>query len=231
MSLNTKLSTLSGSDHGFVAKGNSSIPQGAFKISEGTIPSMNYKSVIYSPNLENILEAKNTMLRFNNVMTGADGNAAHVTVKQLLQALGIQRGQQVSILVIRTREIQNFGANNTIPQCTNTELVKCSFTVALDAADETLAFTYDNPAEDNIILNPSILIESDNAGYFGWIETADFKLQVSTDANSWNSYANIAYGAVVSEKIGNTWLRSTQYLSPSPRTSIVTGKQIGRAHV
>lgn len=217
MSLNTKLYTLSGSDHGFVAKGNSSIPQGNFKISEGTIPSMNYESVIYSENLENVLEAKNTMLSFKNVMTGADGDPYNVTVKQFLQALGIKRGQQVSILVVRTREIQNFGANGTIPQCTNTELVKCSFTVALDAADETLAFADDAEAQ-NIIINPAILIESDNTEYFQWIETVDFKLQVSTITASWNDYANIAYGAIVSEKVGNTWLRSTQYLSSSPRT-------------
>lgn len=216
MSMNTKLYTLSGSSHGFVAKGNSAIPQGNFKISEGTIPSLNYESVIYSENAENILEADNTMLSFKNVMTGADGDPNKVTVKQFLQALGITRGQQVTIVVVRTRDIQFFGANNTVPQCTNTELVKCSFTISLDAKDNDLAFTDDAEAQ-NLILNPAVLIESDNTGYFQWIETVDFKLQVSTITASWNEYANIAFGAIVSEKSGNTWLRSTQYLSSSPR--------------
>lgn len=217
MSLNTKLYTLSGSNHGFIAKGNSAIPQGNFKISEGTIPSLNYESVIHSENLENILEAKNTVLSFKNVMTGADGDPYKVTVKQFLQALGMQRGQQVSILAVRTRDIQFFGANNTIPQCTNTEIVKCSFTIALDASDDALAFADDAEAQ-NIIINPAILVESNNTEYFQWIETEDFKLQVSTITASWNDYANIAYGAIVSEKVGSTWLRSTQYLSACPRT-------------
>lgn len=217
MSLNTKLYTLSGSDHGFVAKGNSAIPQGNFKISEGTIPSLNYESADYSTNPMNILEAHNTCLKFKNVMTGADGDINNVTVKQLLQALGIQKGQQVSIIVVRTKEIQFFGANNTIPQCTNTELVKCSFTIALDAPDNTLAFI-DDPGANEKILNPGILMESDNTDYFGWFEDMNYNLKVSTTTKSWSDYANIAYGAIVSEKVGNTWLRSTQYLSASPRS-------------
>jgi hypothetical protein len=217
MSLNTKLYTLSGSDHGFVAKGNSAIPQGNFKISEGTIPSLNYESVVVSPNAQNVLEAQNTMLKFKNVSSIADVDPTTVSVKMFLQALGIQRGQQVSILVVRTKEIQYFGANGTIPQCTNTELVKCSFTIALDAADDDVVFTEDAAAE-NYFLDPAVLIESDNTEYFQWKVTDDFKLQVSTRFESWNDYANIAYGAIVSEKVGNTWLRSTQYLSASPRT-------------
>lgn len=217
MSLNTKLYTLSGQGHGFVAKGNNAIPQGNFKISEGTIPSLGYDSAILGANPTNILTAQNTLLRFKNVMTGADGDPTNVNVKQFIQALGIQKGQQVTILVVRTKDIQYFGSNNTIPQCVNTELVKCSFTIAIDADDEALAFVSDAGGVD-LNLNPSILIESDNISYFQWIETADFKLEVSTITASWNDYANIAFGAIVSEKIGMTWQRSTQYLSRCPST-------------
>lgn len=217
MSDNSKFYTLGGQGHGFVAKGNGAIPQGNFKISEGSIPAIGYESVIFEPNPTNVLTAQNTVLRFKNVMTRADGDTTNVSVKQFLQALGILKGQQVTILVVRTKDIQYFGANNTIPQCVNTELVKCSFTIAIDADDEELAFVLD-AGGDNLILNPAILIESDNTSYFQWIETADYKLEVGTITASWNDYANIAFGAIVSEKIGMTWQRSTQYLSRCPST-------------
>lgn len=215
MSTNAKLYTLTGQGHGFVAKGNGAIPQGNFKISEGTLPSLGYSSVKLLANPLNILEAHDTGILFDNIMTGADGDTNNVTTAQLLQALGVSKGDQVSILVIRTKAIEYFGANNSIPQCVNTELVKCSFTIAVDADDATLAFVV---GANSVVINPAILAESDNLSYFNWNETEDFKLQVVVNDVDVVKYANIAWGAIASRKVGSSWLRSSQYLSRCPST-------------
>ena len=212
---NTLLYTLDGPNHGMVAKNNKAIPMGNFKISEGSLPSVGYQAVSLIADPANILGARVTGLLFSNVMTGADGDISNVSVAQFLQAFGIQKGDQVTILVVRTKDIQSFGANNTIPQCINTELIKCSFTVAIDADDANDAFL---ASANSAIINPAILAESDNLSYFGWSETADYKLQVVVNNVDIVRYANIAWGAIVSRKVGMTWQRSTQYINAVPST-------------
>ena len=215
MSDNSKLYTLDGQGHGFVAMGNSSIPPGNFKLSEGSLPQIGYHATDFGANPDNQLSAHNTFCFFDNPFTRVETDLTEVTVAQLLLALGVQKGDQVTLLVVRTKAIQYFGANNTIPQCIDTELVKASFTIALDAEDTALAFI-SNVGGTDTILNPAVLIESENINAIGWASRANgldnYQLGFSTVIADWNTHARIAYGVIASRKVGTSWLRSTQYL-------------------
>lgn len=215
MSDNTKLYTLGGQGHGFVAMGNSSIPWGNFKISEGSLPSINVKALVEIANPSNVLQARNTSFNLGSPINNGDGDISHVTVADLLLGLGINKGDQVTLLAIRTKAIQYFGANSTIPQCINTELIKASFTIAIDADDSSLAF-FDGA--NGFVLNNNILGESENIGAFQFSETNDYLLNVSVALSLIPTYAYLSYGAIVSRKVGTSWLRSTQYLDRVPST-------------
>lgn len=215
MSDNTKSYTLTGQGHGFIAMGNGAIPWGNFKISEGSLPSLLVEADVNTGAHSNSLEARNTLFFLGSPIVGGDGDISNVSVLQLVNALGINKGDQVTLLAIGTDKIQYFGANSTIPQCTDTRLVKASFTVAVDAVDTDDAFV----SKGSIFtLNPDILSESENVDDFHITETVDFRFEISPSSALKNRYAFIAYGAIVSRKVGTSWLRSTQYLNRVPST-------------
>lgn len=215
MSDNTKLYTLGGQGHGFIAKGNGAIPWGNFKISEGSLPSLLVETNVNTGAHSNSLEARNTLFLLGSPIVGGDGDISNVSVLQLLNALGINKGDQVTLMAIATNSIQYFGSNSTIPQCINTRLFKASFTVAVDAEDTGDAFL---PKGSGYSLNPDILAESENLDDFNISETVDFRLEFTPSSTLMNLYAFIAYGAIVSRKVGTSWLRSTQYLNRVPST-------------
>lgn len=215
MSDNTKLYSLEGQGHGFIAKGNNSIPWGNFKISEGSLPSLLIEADVNTGAHSNSLEARNTLFFLGSPLVGADGDISNVSVLQLVNALGINKGDQVTLMAIATNGIQFFGSNSTIPQCINTRLVKASFTIAVDSEDTADAFV---PKGASYALNPDILSESENMDNFHIAESVDFRLEVTPSSALMNTYAFISYGAIVSRKVGTSWLRSTQYLNRVPIT-------------
>lgn len=215
MSDNAKLYTLTGQGHGFIAKGNGSIPMGNFKISEGSLPSLLVETDVDTGAHSNSLEARNTLFFLGSPIVGGDGHISNVSVLQLVNALGINKGDQVTLMAIGTDSIQYFGSNNSIPQCINTRLVKASFTIKVDAVDTAEAFV---PEGSGYKLNPDVLSESENIDDFHITEAVDYRFEVSPSSALKNRYAFIAYSAIVSRKVGTSWLRSTQYLNRVPST-------------
>lgn len=215
MSDNAKLYTLFGQGHGFIAKGNGAIPMGNFKISEGSLPSLLVETDVNTGAYSNNLDARNTLFFLGSPIVGGDGHISKVSVLQLVNALGIKKGDQVTLMAIATNSIQYFGSNNTIPQCIDTRLVKASFTIAVDAEDTANAFI---SVGGGYNLDDSILSESENMNDFLFSESINFRLEVTPSSALMNRYAFIAYGAIVSRKVGTSWLRSTQYLNRVPST-------------
>lgn len=188
---------------------------GNFKISEGSLHSLLVETDVDTGTHSNSLEARNTLFFLGSPIVGGDGDISNVSVLQLINALGINKGDQVTLIAIATDSIQYFGSNNSIPQCINTRLVKASFTVAVDAVDTDNAFVAEG---SGFTLNPDILSESENMDDFHINETVDFRFEVTPSSALKNRYAFIAYSAIVSRKIGTSWLRSTQYLNRVPST-------------
>ena len=213
--------TLTGAKHGFIAKGNGSIPMGNFKIAEGSLPQITFGIEDDGANPDNIVEAHKTHIVFPTQIAGGTGDVSKVTVAQLLAVLGISKGDQFTIMAVQSRAVQYFGTNSTIPQCTETTLLKSSYTIAIDAPDSTIAFV---SATGGYQINPTILTDSENVGNFYFGETAQFELIAMVDDALANLYAQIAYGVVASRRVGSTWQRSTQTLQVCPST-IWIGKE------
>lgn len=211
---NALLYTLDGTKHGFVAKGNSALAPGTFKISQGSLPSINYSAMDNGDEGTNPLGANNTFCQIGNAISRATPTHLNVTYADVLSALGMQKGDQLTLISVVSKSMATFGANSTIPQLTDTEMKKARFVFSSVAEDSTLAFV---EVGENVVLNPLIIAESENATDV-IVDITDSSLFFKMSDSISNAYAVFAYGVIVSRRSGTTWLRSTQYLDTVPAT-------------
>jgi len=212
---NLMLYTLQGTKHGMIAKNNSALASGAFKISQGSLPSLSYSSLDDGDPGANPLDGNETSCKFNNLFTLAAPTVANVTYTDLLTLLGMQKGDQLTLISAVSKKMSTFGAGATIPQLTETEIKKVRFIFSDTAEDSTLAFVEVNGVTK---INPAIVSESENPNDVHFYIGDDRILSFSMSDEIKISYAVFAYGAIASRKIGSTYLRSTQYLDPVPAT-------------
>lgn len=212
---NALLYTLDGQKHGFVAKGNSALAPGTFKISQGSLPSIGFKAADDGDPGANPIGGNETSCIFDNLFTMAAPAVANVTYTDLLAVLNMQKGDQLTLISAVSKKMSTFGAGATIPQITETEMKKVRFVFSAVAEDSTLAFVEVNGITR---INPAIVSESENPNdvhfYIGEDRTLSFAMSDEIKI----AYAVYAYGVIASRRSGSTWLRSTQYLDPVPKT-------------
>lgn len=211
---NALLYTLSGPKHGFVAKGNSSLAPGSFKISQGSLPSIYCSAEDNGDAGSNALGANTTYCRFGNTIARKTPSVLNVTYADILSAFNMQKGDQLTLISVVSKSMATFGANTTIPQLTDTEMKKARFVFSAVAEDTTLAFV---EVGDNLAFNPLIIAESENANDVE-LAISDASIIFKMSQAITNTYAVFAYGVISSRRSGTTWLRSTQYLDPVPAT-------------
>ena len=212
---NALLYTLDGPKHGFVAKGNSALAPGAFKISQGSLPSIGFKATDDGIPGANPIGGNDTTCIFDNLFTMAAPAFANVRYTDLLAVLNMQKGDQLTLISVVSKKMSTFGANSTIPQLTESEMKKVRFVFSEDASDTTLAFISSGGRN---IINPAILTESENSTDVEFLIGDDKTLAFAMSDAIKKAYAVYAYGVIASRRSGSTWLRSTQYLDPVPKT-------------
>lgn len=211
---NLMLYTLQGSKHGMIAKNNSALASGAFKISQGSLPSISYSARDNGDAGANPLEANNTYCELGKTVSRANPTILNVTYADVLEALNIQKGDQLTLMSVISKTMATFGANSTIPQLTDTEVRKARFVFSAVAEDTTKAFV---EVAGNTVFNPLIIEESENATDV-LVDITDGMIFFKMSEAIANAYAVFAYGVIASRRSGTTWLRSTQYLDPVPAT-------------
>lgn len=167
----------------------------------------------------NFLISKGSIIWNNQYISGggiadisaymADNNIERIdqlTYAQLLDALGLKKGDQLTVINVMPGN-QGYVAPNGMEQYASE--IYYSRYILDSESDSTKAFVPKNSGYDEYILNPSILAEGteiyDNAVL---ISSSDGRICIydSTD------YQALMYAAIISRRIADKWLRSTEYL-------------------
>lgn len=139
----------------------------------------------------------------------ADNNIESIdqlTYAQLLDALDLKKGDQLTVINVMHGN-QGYVAPNGMEQYASE--IYYSRYILNSKSDSTKAFVPKNAGYDEYILNPSILAEgteiSDNAVLISFSD-GQICIYDSTD------YQAVMYAAIISRRIADKWLRSTEYL-------------------
>lgn len=129
-----------------------------------------------------------------------------ITFAQLLNALNIKKGDQLTVLNVKLGE-QVYVAPNGITQSASD--VFYSRYILNSESDSEKAFVQDKAESDSYILNPSILAE-------GTEININAVLVASSDGviciNDSDYFPPNMHAAIISRKYADKWLRSTEYL-------------------
>lgn len=139
----------------------------------------------------------------------ADNNIESIdqlTYAQLLDALGLKKGDQLTVINVISSNQEYIAPNNVFQYASDIYYSRYIFD---SKSDSTKAFVPKKTVYDGYILNPSILAEGTEINYNAVLISFSYGQMCIYDSND---YEATMYAAIISRRVTDKWLRSTEYL-------------------
>ena len=185
--------TRAAADEGnFLIPNVSALMANPYVISKGSLSSP--KNIAY--------DGDQDMIIISNMSNTTVDNAPVVTAKSFCDALGINKGDQVTLVAIVRDADQPVIGTYAGRDYRRNKFVYARITVKANANDDEIVYN-----EDSGSLGTAVIIEGINVNSFNIDTASATELRVSFP------HEMLAFACIRSQKVGNTWLRSYETLT------------------